>query len=818
METLLADLKHAFRMLGRSPGFTATALAALALGIGANTAIFSVIDTVLLKPLPYPTPDRLVVLVNTAPQGKFPGASVPKFNAWRSATDVLEDVAAYDVGGPGLNLTGGDRPEQVKGIRVSREYFSLFGAPVEAGRIFSAQEDRPGGGRVAAISDGLWKRRFGGDRDILGKPLLLGGEPYTIIGVIGPGFHPSSPTDLWLPVQADPASVDQAHYFRVAARLKPGVSLQQANAALDVVAQRFRERFPRALGPRQSFGVESMSELTVRNIRPTLLILAGAVAFVLLIACANVANLLLARANRRGPEIAIRAAIGAGRGRIVRQLLTESVVLAAIGGVLGLAVGGAGVRALLAINPGNIPRIGRDGADVALDWRVLAFTMAVAVGTGIVFGLVPALQASRPDLQGTLKESGARSGSGLRQNRARGLLVISEMALAIVLLTGAGLLIRSFIGLRSVSPGFDRHNVITMETSFTGSRWNRTAAVADFARQSIDRIQALPGIESAALSSSLPLEPNFGVPFAIEGRPQDSPLAGGGTSWRYATARYFEVFRIPILRGRAFTDRDDGAAPGVIIINETIAKQFFKDQDPLGQRITVGRGMGPSFVEPPREVVGVAADAHDVGLANDPGNIVYVPMAQIRDAVMELNNRIVPLKWVARTRTEPFALSAAVKREIETVGDLAVANIRTMDQVLVESTAGSEFNTTLLGIFAVLAILLASIGLYGVIAYSVEQRTVEFGIRLALGAEFRGLRNMVIAQAMKLAGIGIAIGLVAARFLTKLLATLLFGVRPTDPLVFAVVAASLALVALVAAYIPARRALRIDPIVALRYE
>jgi predicted permease len=476
------------------------------------------------------------------------------------------------------------------------------------------------------------------------------------------------------------------------------------------------------------------------------------------------------------------------------------------------------VRALLAINPGNIPRIGRDGADVALDCRVLAFTMAVAVGTGIVFGLVPALQASRPDLQGTLKESGARSGSGLRQNRARGLLVISEMALAIVLLTGAGLLIRSFIGLRSVSPGFDRHNVITMETSFTGSRWNRTAAVADFARQSIDRIQALPGIESAALSSSLPLEPNFGVPFAIEGRPQDSPLAGGGTSWRYATARYFEVFRIPILRGRAFTDRDDGAAPGVIIINETIAKQFFKDQDPLGQRITVGRGMGPSFVEPPREVVGVAADAHDVGLANDPGNIVYVPMAQIRDAVMELNNRIVPLKWVARTRTEPFALSAAVKREIETVGDLAVANIRTMDQVLVESTAGSEFNTTLLGIFAVLAILLASIGLYGVIAYSVEQRTVEFGIRLALGAEFGGLRNMVIAQAMKLAGIGIAIGLVAARFLTKLLATLLFGVRPTDPLVFAVVAASLALVALVAAYIPARRALRIDPIVALRYE
>jgi putative ABC transport system permease protein len=477
-----------------------------------------------------------------------------------------------------------------------------------------------------------------------------------------------------------------------------------------------------------------------------------------------------------------------------------------------------GVRALVAINPGSIPRIGRDGAGIAPDWNVLLFTLAIALLTGILFGLVPALQASRPDLHGTLKESGARAGSSMRQNRARGLLVVTEMALAIVLLIGAGLLIRSFVELRQVPPGFDRRNVLTMESSFTGTKYNRTADVVTFERQAIERIQALPGVESAALSSSLPLEPNLGLGFNVEGRPQDSPLAQGGASWRYATARYFEVFRIPILRGRAFTDRDDAAGPGVVIINETMAKQFFKAQDPLGQRITIGRGMGPAFAEQPREIVGVCADARDLGLNNDPGNIMYVPLAQIRDGVMALNNRILPLKWVVRTRTDPFALSAAAKREIESVADLAVANIRTMDQVMAESTATSEFNTTLLGIFAFLAILLASIGLYGLMAYSVQQRTVEFGIRLALGADFGGLRNMVLFQAMKLAIAGIAIGLVAARFLTKVMATLLYGVKPNDPLVFGTVAGVLAAVALLAAYIPARRALRIDPIMALRYE
>jgi putative ABC transport system permease protein len=818
METFVNDLKYSLRMLRKNPGFTATAVAALALGIGANTAIFSVVNAVLLRPLPYPQPERIVQIVHVAPNGNFGGASVPKYNAWREAGDVLEDVAAYDIGGPGMNLTGGDRPEQVQGIRVSHEYFSLFGARAILGRTFSAEEDRPGGARVAVIASGLWKRHFGGDPGVIGKPLLLGAEPYTIIGVMSPEFHPATPTDLWLAMQPDPNSVDQAHYFQAAARLKPGVTIQQANAAMGVTAARFRAKFPQQLRPNVTFGVQSLQEITVRNIRPTLLILLGAVGFVLLIACANVANLLLARANRRGPEIAIRAAIGAGRGRLIRQLLTESAVLSTLGGVLGLVLGLVGVRALVAINPGGIPRIGADGSGIAPDWTVLLFTLAIALATGILFGLAPALQASRPDLHGTLKESGARAGSGVRQNRARGLLVVTEMALAIVLLIGAGLLIRSFAGLRQVPPGFDRHNVLTMESSFTGTKYTRTAQVVAFGRQALDRIQAMPGVESAALASSLPLEPNFGLGFNVEGRPQDSPLASGGASWRYATARYFEVFRIPILRGRAFTDRDDAAGADVAIINETFAKQFFKEQDPIGQRITIGRGMGPAFAEQPREIVGVCADARDLGLNNDPGNIMYVPLAQIRDGVMALNNRIVPLKWVVRTRNEPFAVSAAVKREVESVADLAVANIRTMEQVTAESTAASEFNTTLLGIFAFLAILLASIGLYGLMAYSVEQRTVEFGIRLALGADFGGLRNMVLLQAMKLAVVGIAIGLVAARFLTKFMATLLFGVRPNDPIVFATVAGSLALVALLAAYIPARRALKIDPIVALRYQ
>src|SRR5450432_449978 len=639
METLLKDLKHSLRMFGQSPGFTATAVAALALGIGANTAIFSVVNTVLLKPLPYPDPDRIVALMLTSPQGSANITSIPKFNAWREQNRVFDDISAFDSGGgPGVNLTSGDRPEQLKAIRVSVDYFHLFGAPIAIGRTFSAEEDRPGAGRFAVLSDGLWKRRFGGDPKMLGSTILLGGDPYLVLGVTAPAFKPIAPADLWLPLQADPNSTDQAHYLRAAARLKPGATLEMARAQMKMVADQFRRKYPNAMGPQGSFGAERLEEIQVRVVRPALLVLLAAVTFVLLIACANVANLLLARATGRQRETAIRTAIGASRGRIIRQLLTESSMLSVTGGLLGLALGSIGVRALLAVNPGDIPRIGESGSAVTLDWSVVACTMGVAILTGILFGLIPALNASSPDLNASLKESGSRSGSSLRQNKARGLLVITEMALAVILLAGAALLIRTFQALRNVDPGFDAHNVITMEMSLAGGRFDRTAALAQLVPQAVERIQALPGVVAAATTCSLPLEPSFGLPFTIEGRPlTDGPYHGGG-DWRTVSPRYFDVFKVPLRRGRFFNDQDSTGAAGVVLINDALARQFWPKQNPVGQLITIAKGVGKVFEEPPRQIIGVVGDVRDDGLNTDPGPIMYIPVAQVTDGVTALNN------------------------------------------------------------------------------------------------------------------------------------------------------------------------------------
>jgi putative ABC transport system permease protein len=818
METLVSDLRHALRTLRHSPGFSATAICALALGIGANAAIFSVIDAVLLKSLPYPHPEGIVQLMNSTPEGNFSGASVPKFNVWRSQKQAFQDVAAYDTGGPGINITDGDRPVQVKGIHVSYEFFRLFGAPIALGRTFSPDEDRPHGDQVVVLSYGLWKSRYGSDPSVIGKTISLGGEPYSIVGVIGPGFSFDPAPDLFLPFQADPNSVQQAHYFLAAARLRPGVSIEAARAALKLAADEFRRRFPGTLGPKNGFSGEPLQETIVRNVRPALLILLGAVGFVLLIACANLANLQLVRATVRSREIAICAALGAGRGRIVRRLLTESVLLSVAGGIIGLALGTAGVRILLAINPGDIPRIGANGSAVTLDWTVIAFTGLLSVLTGILFGLVPALQVSRTDLNVVLKESGARSGAGMRQNKARSLLVVTEMALAIVLLAGAGLLIRTFAALHSVAPGFDPHGVLTMETSLTGSRFDRTAAISDLARQAEERIEALPGVQAAAATCYLPLEGGLGLGFIIEGRPLGDAPAHGGAGWAYVTHRFFDVFRVPVIRGRSFTERDSAGAPGVVIINEAFARRYWPNQNPLGQRLLIGSGMGPDFAEAPREIVGVAADARDAGLNYDPQPEMFVPLPQVRDSVMVLNNRFIPLSWVVRTRVEPFTLAAPVARIFENLANLPLAHVRTMDQVVVQSTARNRFNTLLLSLFAVVAILLASIGLYGLMAYSVEQRTVEFGVRLALGAHPSALRAMVVGQSMKLALAGIVIGLAAAYGLTRLMSTLLFGVKPVDPLVFGSVAVLLGAVAFLASYLPTRRAAHIDPVSALRYE
>jgi putative ABC transport system permease protein len=820
LETFLKDLKHSLRMFLQSPGFTIAAIAALALGIGANTAIFSVVNAVILKPLTYPDPDRIALFLLTSPQGSGPAASVPKFNLWREQTSIFQDVSAYDFGGPGLNLTGGAYPEQIKGIHVTADYFRLFGAPIEQGRTFTAEEDLPHGPHVVVISDGLWRRRYGADPHMIGKIMELGGEPYTVIGIVGPGFNFDPPSDVWIPFQFDPNSTDQAHYFLAAGRLKRGVTLDQAKAQLKLTADQFRRKYPGgALGPKDSFSVQPLQDAIISDVQTSLWVLIAAVTLVLLIACANVANLLLVRATGRKREIAIRAAIGAGRGRLIRQLLTESVLLSVVGGALGLVLGIIAVRALLAINPGNIPRIGEHGTAVTLDWHVLAFTLAVSLLTGILFGLIPALDASRADLSATLKESGGRTGSGFRQNKARSLLVISEMSLAIVLLIGAALLIRSFIALRSVNPGFDPHHVLTMEMSLTGSRFEKTAGVAQLVHDGVERLHSLPGVAAAGTTCCMPLEGGFGLPLIIVGRPLTNGPAHGGGGWRTVSPRYFDVFKIPLLRGRFFNDRDDGASAPVVIINQALARQFWPKGDPLNDRLLIGKGVGPEFEEPARQIIGIVGDTRDAGLNRNPQPIMYIPVSQVPNGVTALNARIGPILWILRTHADPHSLSSAVQKELrQASGGLPVAHVRSMDEVVVHSTAREDFNMLLLTIFGCSALLLAAIGIYALMAYSVQQRTQEIGIRIALGAESADVRNLVVFQGMQLALIGVAIGITAAFGLTRLIASLLYGVKTWDPVTFTTVPILLGAVALFAVWLPARRATRIDPVDALRYE
>ena len=820
MDTVLQDLRYALRTARQNPAFTLAAVAALTLAIGANTAIFSVVNTVLLRPLPYPDPDRLVVFTTTSPQGSGFGASPTKFNTWRRQTAAFQDVSAYRFSV--VNLTEGE-PEQVATAHVSADFFRLFGAPLTAGRTFTADEDLPSGGRVVVLSDGFWRRRFGADAAIVGRKLSLNGEPHEVVGILGPFDSeavqtPIGPPDLWLPFQIDPNSVMQGHFFVAAGRLKPGVTLAAAKAELGQAANEFRERFPNALGRQGGFGADPMQEIIVRNVRGSLWVLLGAVTFVLLIACANVANLLLVRATVRRREIAIRAAMGAGRGRITRQLLTESVLLALAGGVLGLFLGMAGIRALLAMNPGNIPRIGVNGAGVGVDWRVLTFTLVVSIVTGLVFGLVPALQSSRIDLNTTIKESSGRSGSGFRQNKARALLVVTEMGLALVLLVGAALFIRTFLALRAVNPGFDAHQVLTMRMSLRGDRFTTTAAVAQLMRDGADRLSALPGVEVAGAACCVPLEGGFGLPIIIEGRPLDGPAHGGG-GFAPISPTYFRAFRIPILRGRAFTDQDTGGAPGVAIINNAMAKRFWPNGDPLADRITIGKGLGPRMELAGRQIVGIAGDVRDGGLNREPQPIMYVPWAQMPDAHSANLLDITPIAWIVRTRGEPYAMSANIQRELRAAsGGLPVAAPRSMEEVMVRSTARSDFNMILLTTFAVAALLLAAIGIYGLMAYSIQQRTQEIGIRMALGAGAGAVRNMVVRQGMSVALAGVAIGLVSAYGLTRVIASFLFGVTARDPLVFVGVPLLLSGVALAGVWLPARRAARVDPVVALRVE
>jgi putative ABC transport system permease protein len=822
MGTWLQDLRHAVRVVRQSPGFTLAAVAALALGIGANTAIFSVVNAVLLKPLPYPDPDRLVLFVNTTPDGSLPQASPTKFNLWRRQLQAFEKISAYRF--TVVNWTGGGDPEQLPAGQVSADFFRLFGAPVVVGRTFQAAEDLPNGGHVVVLSEGFWKRRFGGDPAVLGRTLALDGDPHVVIGVLGrfdteAMQSPEGPPAVWLPFQIDPASTMQGHFFTVAGHLRPGVAPATASAQLRLAAEEYRRQSPDLIGPQDGFGAEPLQEIVVRDVRSSLWVLVGAVGFVLLIACANVANLLLVRATARQREIAVRAAMGAGRGRIVRQLLTESVVLSALGGALGLALGLAGIRALLALYPGDLPRLGADGSGIGLDGRVLAFTAVASLLTGVLFGLFPALHAAPADLSTTLKEGGGRSGSGLRQNRTRALLVIAEVALALVLLVGAALFVRTLVALRSVDPGFDSRRVLVLRMSLTGARFANTSAVAQVIREGVERLDSLPGVEVAGAACCVPLQEGLGLPFVIEGRPlDDGPFHGGG-GFTPISPTYFSAFKIPLVRGRAFTDRDDGGAPGVVIINQAMAKQFWPQGDPLADRISIGKGLGPQFDEPERQIVGVVGDVRDGGLAQDPQPTMYVPWAQLPDAHNVTLVGISPLAWIVRTHGEPYSILAAARDELrQASGGLPIAPPRTMGEIVARSTARSAFNMTLLSVFAGTALLLAAIGIYGLMAYSVQQRTQEIGIRAALGASAAKVRSMILLQGLRVALLGVVVGLAAAFGLTRVIASFLFGVTSRDPVVFVAVPLLLLAVALVGMWLPARRAARVDPATALRAE
>jgi len=639
-----------------------------------------------------------------------------------------------------------------------------------------------------------------------------------VVGVASGDFETDPVADLWIPFQFPPNTNDQAHYFLGAGRLKPGVTLEQAKSQLKLAHAEFERRYPDA-DLKGGFSAQLLKDSIVGNVRKSLLVLIGAVSFVLLIACANVANLLMVRAAGRRREFAIRAAMGAGRWRMARQLLSESILLALAGGLVGIGLGFAGVRWLLAVRPGDIPRIGENGAGVTIDWSVALFTLGISLLTGVLFGLIPAFNASRPDVVSTMNQGGSRAGFGLRQSQARSALIVSEVGLALVLLVGAALLIRTFIALRMVDPGFQAHNVLTMEMALTGHRYESTAGVAQLLRDGRERVSAIPGVESVAVTNSLPLVGGFGLPFIIAGRPLTGPSTGGA-EWKAVSPEYFKVFRIPILRGRDFTVNDSGSAPSVAIISQALASAFWKKgEDPIGQQIIIGKGVGPEFDDPPRTIVGIVGDVRDGGLDSDVAQVMIVPLAQVPDGVTQLNSKLAPLTWLVHTTLDPRQLSGAIAEQLRSAsGGFPVARERPMDEIVVRSTARQDFNMLLLTIFGVAALVLAAIGIYGLMAYSVQQRVQEIGIRMALGADRDRIRRMVVWQGMRLAIAGVLLGLGAAFGLTRLIANLLYGVKSWDPMVFVSVPVILSAVALAATWIPAVRASRLDPMRALRIE
>ncbi|HMD06825.1 MAG TPA: ABC transporter permease [Candidatus Acidoferrum sp.] len=824
MNTLIQDIRIAIRLMLKNPGFSLVVVLTLGLGIGANTAIFSVVNAVLLRPLAYKDSGTLVNVWGKFDKQGIPRnwLSEPEYWDLRDRNESFSELGAYSLG-DGANLTNHDSPPtQVSTPQATASLFQILGVQTALGRIFTADEDQPGRNHVALLSFALWNSQFASDPKIIGKSIELDGEPYVIVGVLRKDFFLAGKQDLWIPLGLNRAKPQDrgSHYMHVTARLKPGIPLAQASAEMDRFAGQLERENPLYYTADSGWGMYlvPLKEQIVGHVRPALLVLLGAVAFVLLIACVNVANLLLTRASAREKELSIRAAMGAGRARIVRQLLTESVVLAAAGGALGLFLAYWGVYALRVFVPDNIPRMD----EVQVDPLVLGFTLVISLLTGLVFGFIPAWQAGRANLQDTLKETGQSTSAARGSRRLRGFLVISEIALAVLLLVGAGLLIRSFQHLLVVSPGFEPQHLLSMRVSLPAKVYPDGTPVQTFYQKLLNRVKTVPGVQAAGAISELPLSESYssGSTFVEQSSATDIPRATQFANLPYieaddraAAPGYFEAMQIPLLRGRFLTDADTATAPFVAVVDRDFANRFWPNEDPIGKRISID---AVAKSNPPipiwRTVVGMVGHVKHYGLDVEGREQAYFPHAQY--PYFERS-----MYLAVRTSLEPASVTSAIRQEVFAIDKgLPLYDVRTMDQLLANSVVQPRLNLTLLVAFASIALVLAAVGIYGVMAYTVTQRTHEIGIRMALGAQREDVLKQVLREGAQLAAVGLALGLVGSLAASRLIATLLFGVRPTDPLTFAAVAVILASVALAACYIPAQRATRVDPLTALRYQ
>jgi putative ABC transport system permease protein len=804
MKNLSQDIRYGIRVMLKSRGFTAAAVIALALGIGANTAIFSVVNAVLLRPLPYPDPERIVTVwqnlqASGGPEREY--TSPADFNDWKEQGQTFEHMAAVVNWGP--TMTGQAEPEQLRGAAISYDMFSVLGIEPALGRSFTREEDQPDGERVVILSNGLWRRRFGADPSLVGQTISLSGDSYTVVGIMPPGlkFPIINRAELWKPLS--PALNKSCQrgcvVLRVIARLRPGATLESARSEMSTIASRIEQENP---ATNKGVGVTliPLHEYVVGDVQLAVYVLFGAVGLVLLIACANVANLMLARAASRSKEIAIRTALGASRGRVIRQLLTESLLLAIIGGASGVLLAFWMVDILVAFSPEGTPRTD----EIGIDGRVLAFSLATALLTGLISGLVPALQASTPNLNDALKEGGKGTQSGSHGRRARSILVVSEIALALMLLIGAGLLMKSFLRLQSVDPGFNPKNLLTAVISLPRASYPDRPRFVAFYAQLLDRIKTLPGVQSVGAISNLPLGGGrTDSDFSIQGRPQPEPGEHPVAWYDSVTVDYFRTMGMRLLEGREFTERDNQDGPKVVIISEALARRYFPGEQAVGKFLQFGE-------KNVREIVGVMGDVKQFGLETDARPSMWFSAGQIPDRGMYV---------VVRTSGDPAALASALRSEVWAIdNNLAVAEVAPMEKIVSESIAQPRFILLLVGFFAVVALVLAAVGIYGVMSYSVTQRSQEIGIRMALGAQASDVLKMVVWQGMALTAAGVAIGLAGAFAVTRLMGSLLYGVSATDPVTFGMIALILAGVALGASFVPARRATKVDPMIALRHE